>query len=141
MPSESWPARGSWEAGKLGREVSPYKPPSFWELLLILLYSIEFNMKVLELLCPQWRQPMGDRIVRAPAARERAVRHPLPSVCALRRSESPQGSRIDASGGRSCCRGGPQGGTGLGAGLQAEEHEQELHIKVEGVEGKSLPLF
>jgi len=49
MPSESWPARGSWEAGKRGQS---YNPPPLQEPLLTLLYSVEFNMKVLELLRP-----------------------------------------------------------------------------------------
>jgi hypothetical protein len=63
MPSEELagaePARG-----RLGSwvERSVLYPPPLQEPLLTLLYSIESNMKVLELLRPQWRYPMAGRI-------------------------------------------------------------------------------
>jgi hypothetical protein len=59
MPSEGWPARGSWEGGQRGQSYTPFLLP---EPLLTLLYSIGLNMKVLELLRPQRRRLMGDQI-------------------------------------------------------------------------------
>jgi hypothetical protein len=59
MPSEELAGAGKvWEAGQR----SVLYPPLLQEPLLTLLYSIELNMKVLELLRPRRRCPMGDRI-------------------------------------------------------------------------------
>jgi len=60
MPSEELAGAGKvWEAGQRGQS---YSPPPLQEPLLTLLYSIESNMKVLELLRPQRRCLMAGKI-------------------------------------------------------------------------------
>src|SRR5580658_5416614 len=129
MPSEELAGGGGcrkvWQRGMFLINPLPQ------ESLLTFLYT-ESYMKVLELSRPATpSNGRPRRSVRAPAARERVVCRAR--ACALQRSGSPPGSRREASEGRPCCRGERQGGTSLGAGSQAEEHDQELPAKAEGV--------
>jgi hypothetical protein len=86
MPSEGWPARGSWEGGQRGQSYTPLLLP---EPLLTLLYSIWLNMKVLELLRPQRRRLIGDQIdaseplqlASAPSLSLAPAPAPAPALC------------------------------------------------------------
>jgi GTP cyclohydrolase III len=69
-----------WQRGR------SYIPPPPRAPLLTLLYSIESNMKVLELLRPQWHRPMGDQInasvpQRLTSASVSLAPTPAPALC------------------------------------------------------------